>query len=153
MKWTLCNPVLLFLHIFVSVVWICFYLVFEILPVYRPAVRLFCIAISVYCLSPMPLFQPYCHSEVTSCGETRAHALTVKRLTIHHLFYLICLWTGCAHLTRPEIQNPKKMAKYLFYFFFHFIWTFSTQFYNINLLCISYILVCMKHKISLSKLL
>lgn len=66
---------------FVSVVWICFlfFLIYIVFWNTACVLLLQCdcsvLPFSVYCLSPVSLFQPYCHSEVTSCGETRAHAL------------------------------------------------------------------------------
>lgn len=88
-----------------------FYIVFEILPVYGSAVRLFCIAISVYCLSPMPLFQPCCHSEVNVLwrnSSSRLNSATSRHpsFVLRHLFVnRMCTLNKAQHI------KPQKTAK------------------------------------------
>lgn len=111
----MCNSEFNLLIYFVSVVWICwvFYIVFFLgLPAYCFVARLFSIAISVYCLSPVSLFQPYCHSEVTSCGEIQAHALQWNVSPSIICFISSVCQQDCARLAKAQETNPKKTASY-----------------------------------------
>lgn len=89
--------------------------------VWNTACVLLCSAIVLHChfcvLSLTGVTLPALLSQ-WSCVLWRnsSSCLTVKCLTIHHLFCIICLWTGCAHLTWPKIQNLKRWPSSLLHF-------------------------------------
>lgn len=117
-----CNPRVLFIHAYILWAW-CEYVFFFFffLYIYRVlkyclriafAVRLFCIAI--FCvLSLTGVTLPALLSQWSYVlWRNSSSCLTVKRLTIHHLFFKSFVCEQDVHNpTRPKIQSPKKIKK------------------------------------------